>query len=120
LAIQIAALTAYHPQSDGQTEQVNQELEQYLCTFVNERQDDWDDLLPMAKFQYNNHVHASTCQSPFMLDMGWHPQMGFKPHQPLLHLESVNKFKERMEESLSEAKAALVKAKDNMSTHYNH
>jgi len=42
------------PTSDGQTERVNQELEQYLRVFVNERQDDWDELLPMAEFQYNN------------------------------------------------------------------
>jgi hypothetical protein len=99
LAIRIAASTAYHPQTDGQTEQVNQELEQYLRIFVNEQQDDWDDLLPMAEFQYNNHVHASTRQSPFMLDTGRHPRMGFEPHQPPSHLESVNEFKERMEES---------------------
>jgi hypothetical protein len=45
--------------------------------------------------------------------------MGFEPHQPPSHLESVNEFKERMEEFLSEAKAALAKAKDDMSTYYN-
>ena len=115
----MAASTAYHPQMDGQTERVNQELEHYLCLFVNERQDDWDDLLPMAKFQYNNHVHASMRESPFMLDTGCHPRMGFKPHQPPLHLESVNKFKERMESSLSNAKAALAKVKDDMTMYYN-
>ena len=53
LGICITASTAYHPQTDHQTEHVNQELEQYLCLFMNERQDDWDDLLPMAEFQYN-------------------------------------------------------------------
>ena len=57
---------------DGQTKQVNQELEQYLHLFMNERQDDWDDLLPMAEFQYNNHVHSSTHQTPFMLDTSQH------------------------------------------------
>jgi hypothetical protein len=60
----------YHPQADGQTERVNQELEQYLQIFVNERQDDWDDLLPMVKFQYNNYIHSSTQQTPFFLDSG--------------------------------------------------
>jgi len=60
LGIKIAASTAYHPQTDGQTEHVNQELEQYLCIFMNERQDDWDEWLPMAKFAYNNHIHSST------------------------------------------------------------
>ena len=47
LGIGLAMTTAYHPQSDGQTERVNQELEQYLRVFVNQRQDDWDDLLPL-------------------------------------------------------------------------
>ena len=40
LGIKVAASTAYHPQSDGQTEQVNQEIEQYLQLFVNQCQDD--------------------------------------------------------------------------------
>src|SRR5882724_2271103 len=61
-----------------QTEHVNQELEQYLRVFVNERQDDWDELLPMAEFQYNNHIHSSTQQTPFLLDTGRHPRMGFE------------------------------------------
>jgi hypothetical protein len=47
-------------------------------------------------------------------------ESSFEPHQPPSHLESVNEFKERMEESLSEAKVALAKAKDNMSMYYNH
>ena len=41
-------------------EWVNQELEQYLCLFVNERQDDWDELLLLVEFQYNNHIHSAT------------------------------------------------------------
>ena len=119
LGIHIAASTPYHPQTDGQTEHVNQELEQYLHLFVNERQDDWDDLLPMAEFQCNNHVHSSTHQTPFMLDTGQHPYMGFKPHQNPSHMESVNEFKERMEEPLSGAKSALVKSKEDMEHYYN-
>ena len=50
LRIKLAATTVYHPQGDGQTERVNQELEQYLRLFVNERQDDWDELLPLVEF----------------------------------------------------------------------
>ena len=89
LGIALSTTTAYHPQSDGQTERVNQELEQYLWVFVNERQDDWDGLLPMAEFQYNNHVHSSTQQTPFLLDTGQHPHMGFEPSPPSW-LETVN------------------------------
>jgi len=119
LIIKLAATTAYHLQGNGQTERVNQELEQYLCLFVNECQDDWDDLLPLAKFQYNNHIHSATQQTPFMLDTGHHPQMGFEPHQAESQAETVNKFKDQMEKSLEEAKAALAKAKDDMTRYYN-
>jgi transposase InsO family protein len=68
LGVKLAATTAYHPQGDSQTERVNQELEQYLRLFVNQRQDDWADLLPLAEVQYNSHIHSSTQQPPFFLE----------------------------------------------------
>src|SRR6266516_7376218 len=80
LGIKVATSTAYHPQTDGQTECLNQELEQYIHLFINEQQNDWDDLIPMMEFQYNNHIHSSTQNTPFMLDTGRHPRMGFEPH----------------------------------------
>src|ERR1700722_10864616 len=82
LGIALSTTTAYHPQSDGQTERVNQELEQYLWVFVNERQDDWDGLLPMAEFQYNNHVQSLSQLTRFLPDTGPLPLMGFEPSQP--------------------------------------
>jgi len=60
LGIRISSSTAWHPQMDRQTERVNQELDQFLRLFVNERQDNWYDLLPIAEFQHNNHVHSAT------------------------------------------------------------
>src|ERR1700733_1281847 len=119
LGIELATSTAYHPQTDGQTERANQELEQYIRLFVNERQDDWDELLPLAEFSYNNHVHSSTQQTPFMMDSGRHPRMGFEPQQPRSHMESVNDFKDRMAKGLEEAKAALTKAKEEYTLYYN-
>jgi hypothetical protein len=50
--------TAFHPQSDGQTERVNQILEQYLQIFCDYQQDNWSDLLPLAEFAYNNAKHS--------------------------------------------------------------
>jgi len=70
LGIEAVTSTAYHLQTDGQTELVNQELEQYLRIFIRERQDDWYTLLPLAEFSYNNHIHLSTQQTPFLLDTG--------------------------------------------------
>jgi hypothetical protein len=111
LGIKLAATTAYHPQGDGQTEHINQELEQYLCLFVNKRQDDWDKLLPLAEFQYNNHVHSTTQQTPFMLDSGCHLRMGFEPHQADSRMEMVNEFKDRMDSTLAEASPHLQRPK---------
>jgi hypothetical protein len=119
LGIRIASSTAYHPQTDGQTEHVNQELEQYLRIFTNERQDDWDELLPLAEFQYNNRVHSSTHETPFMLDTGRHPRMGFEPRERLSKVEAANEFKERMAESLEETRAALNRAQEEMSRFYD-
>jgi len=79
LGIKLASSTAWHPQTDEQTERVNQELDQYLWLFVNERQDDWYDLLPMVEFQHNNHVHSATQQPLFLLDTGRISRMGFEP-----------------------------------------
>src|ERR1700682_5107576 len=118
LGIKAAKTTAYHLQADGQMERVNQELEQYLRLFTSERQDDWADLLAMAEFQYNNRIHSSTQQTPFLLNSGQHPRMGFEPKQPA-RLEAVNEFTDRMKMALEEAKSALDKAKHDMARYYN-
>ena len=62
------------------------------------------------KFQYNNHVHSATRETPFMLDFGQNLRMGFEPDQPESRLETVNEFKTHMQQSRS----ALAKAKDDM------
>jgi hypothetical protein len=66
--------SAYHPQTDGQTERVNQILEQYLRCSLSYQQDDWVDLLPLAEFAYNNSLHASTGVTPFFANYGLHPR----------------------------------------------
>jgi transposase InsO family protein len=118
LGIKLVTSMAYHPQTNGPTERVNQVLEGYLRIFTSRRQDDWDDFLPTGEFQYNNTVHSSTQQTPFMVDTGRHPHMGFEPQQPRSTLESVNEFAECMALGIKEAKAALTKAKSSM--YYNH
>ncbi|MBW0590108.1 hypothetical protein O181_129823, partial [Austropuccinia psidii MF-1] len=62
--------TAYHPETDGQTERVNQILEQYLRMYFSYHQDDWNTWLPLAEFSYNNSDHSSTKQSPFFTVYG--------------------------------------------------
>ena len=66
--------TAFHPQTDGQTERLNQTIEAYLRTFVSKEQDDWARLLPMAEFAYNNSVTTGNGMSPFYANYGFHPR----------------------------------------------
>ncbi|KAJ1601242.1 hypothetical protein NDA14_000540 [Ustilago hordei] len=66
--------TAYHPQTDGQTERVNQVIEQYLRMSCNYEQNDWANLLDTAAFVYNNTVHNSIGVSPFFACYGWNPK----------------------------------------------
>lgn len=74
LSIAPAPSTAYHPETDGQTERTNQTLETYIRHFVCHRQDDWVDWLPMAEFTFNNSTSASTKLTPFFAWQGFHPR----------------------------------------------
>jgi transposase InsO family protein len=65
--------TAFHPQTDGQTERVNQVLEAYLGEYCNYEQNDWAELLPLAEFTYNNSFSSATGLSPFYANYGYHP-----------------------------------------------
>jgi hypothetical protein len=118
LGIRMASSTAYHPQTDGQTERINQELEQYICIFISERQDNWNKLLPLGEFQYNNHVHSATQTVPFLVDHGRLPRMGFELCQES-KVKAVNEFVGHMKEGLEEAQSALQKAKDDMVQYYD-
>jgi hypothetical protein len=73
--VDIRLSLAFHPQTDGQTERVNQVLEQYLRCSINYQQDDWTSYLPLAEFVYNNTLHASTQQTPFYANYGYHPKL---------------------------------------------
>jgi len=73
LGIRPRMSTAFHPQTDGQTERLNQTIEAYLRAFVGNEQDDWVCLLPMAKFAYNNSTTTGNGMSPFYANYGFHP-----------------------------------------------
>ena len=74
LQYDIVLSTAYHPQMDGETEQVNQELEIYLRLFSASKPEEWSRLLPMAEFAHNSATHSVTQKMPFFLMMGYEPQ----------------------------------------------
>ena len=111
------ASTAYHPQTDAQTERVNQEVEQYLRVFTNFMQDDWSEWLTMAEFSYNDKVHSTTGVSPFYMALGFHPRKGIEPRQEV-PTESASDFAGRMERVREEAAAAIRHTQEVMKEYY--
>ena len=69
--------TAFHPQTDGQTEVMNRELERYLRHYTNYLQDDWDEWLFLAESAQNSAPSATTKISPFLATNGYEPRMPF-------------------------------------------
>jgi IS30 family transposase len=71
--------SGYHPEGNGQTEQTNQTLEQYLQIYCNYQQDNWAELLPISEFAYNNAPNAMTGVSLFFANKGYHPNLSVHP-----------------------------------------
>ena len=107
--------TAHHPQTDGQTECLNQEMEQYLQIFCGRRQTDWAEWLACAEFSINNKINSSTGYSPFFLNYGRNPKC---PLQPLQQSNSgvplADNFTKKMDELTKESTAALSLANSAM------
>ena len=80
--------TAYHPQTDRQTERINQEVGTFLQHYVNYQQDNWIEWLVVTEFSYNNKKHAAMGQTPFELNFERHPWKGnLMVHMEFLKLE---------------------------------
>ena len=108
LGIKMKLSTAFHPQTDGQTERMNQELEQYLRFFIEHRQKDWPEWLAVAEFAINNKVHTATKILPFMANYGKELRMGGDIRRKG-KVESATEFVERMKKVHEEVEVALKK-----------
>ena len=73
----------YYLEANGQMEQTNQTLEQYLCIYCNYQQDNWSELLPLVEFAYNNAPSATTGVSLFFANKGYHPNLSVYPEQDI-------------------------------------
>ena len=119
LGIETRLSTAFHPQTDGQTEQMNQELEQYLRLFVEHRQKDWPEWLASAEFAVNNKAHTATKVLPFMANYRRKLRMGGDIRKKG-KVESATEFVERMKKIHEEAEAALKRTQEEMKKYANH
>jgi hypothetical protein len=113
LGINHALTTAYHPQSNGQTERANQEVEQHLRLFVNARHDDWVNHLPTAEFVLNSRLHTAHHTSPFEVMYGYRPDFTIPPGPPTKY-PALNSRMQQLQETRKEIEAALRMEKRTM------
>jgi len=98
--------TAYHPQTNGQTERANQEVEKYLRLYASRRQDDWDTQLPGAEFSYNARPHSTHGRFPFKIVYGYLPPFQI-PVGKKVNIRGVDERVQRLREVQQDAQAAL-------------
>jgi hypothetical protein len=113
LGSQLSFSTAFHPETDGQTERANQVIEEMLRHYVSARHTDWDLYLALVEFAYNNSMQASTGRSPFYLNSGQHPLTPGSPLKPpSSDLPVADNFLQNIATALSDAKTLLALAQN--------
>lgn len=112
LGTKLAKSTAFHPQTDGQTERANRTLEVYLRHYVSTSHDDWDDLLAAAEFAYNNAWQESVKATPFQLNSGQQARTPLGLGNASVTAAGV--FVGRIQKSISRAKTLLHAAQQRM------
>lgn len=112
--------TAYHPQTDGQTERQNQTLEYYLRHYVCWRQNDWAKWLPLAQFVYNTTIHSALGISPAEALYGVRPELRTSVNDPSkpVHADAkhriaaIRHLRRELEHRLQRSKENMKKAYD--------
>ena len=110
LGTKLCCSSAYHPQSDGQTERQHRSIEQILRCFVSSNQRDWPDHLSLCEFALNSTRSKTTGKSPFLLNYGVEPQLPIDHAVKALNgclVESSSQFVTRMKQLLTEARVAI-------------
>jgi len=106
--------TAFHPQTDGQTERTNRTLQQMLRMYVSPSMLNWDQLLAPAEFAYNNARSVSTGFTPFYLNYGRDPRVPAalikRQRGDAGEIPSIENFVASMDDLLAEAKRSLLAA----------
>jgi transposase InsO family protein len=117
LNVQSALSTAYHPQTDGQTEIMNQILEDYLQHFCSYYQDNWDKVLNMAEFSINNLDLSSLKVSPFFFSYGHHPRFNILIES--MGRKDLDSFVLDLQVTQERAMECLIQAQKQQAEYYN-
>ena len=118
LNIETALSTAHHPETDGQTERLNQTVETFLRIYSNHHQDNWAELLPMAEFAYNSQKHSATGISPFFALYGYDPTFEINSN-PANKVPATQTRLKMMEDLRNEIVASLQRTQDLMTQRNN-
>jgi len=109
--------TAYHPQTDGQSERTNQSLEQYLRLYCGTHQKDWAAWLPLAQYTRNSWPNASTKKIPYELILGYNPLA----HQPVrdttvpdidTRMQLIKNAREQAQDALKQTQEHMIKGNE--------
>ena len=111
LGITVKLSTAYHPETNSQTERANQELECYLRSRVNYFQDDWVQWLPLAEFAANNAVSKSSRMTLFFANKSFYSRLSLDLSQPTSNQEAQD-LAQHMNDIIKQLKANLLTSQE--------
>lgn len=116
----LALSSAYHPETDGQTENLNKAAEHYLRCFISHNPKAWVDLLPWAEFSYNISFHTSLGTTPFQAVYGREPPPIIPSQCPYVDPISITELLQHRDQLLAQLKLNLKKAQDRMKHYADH
>ena len=122
LGTELALSTAFHPQTDGQSERAIRTLKQMLQSFCHEKPNTWDEYLGVVEFAYNNAVNSSTKFTPFFINFGRHPLVPVHMQTGLPNVqepEEVDRILQKLYEGFVLARAHLDEAQVRMAAQGN-
>jgi hypothetical protein len=112
--------TAFHPQTDGQTERMNRTLEEMLRAYTTYHQNQWDECLSAAEFAYNNSKQSSTKMTPFELDNGQNPNTPMELSDAIsTNVSAAEDTYTQWTTNINRAKDALLQAKERQEKYAN-
>jgi len=126
LGINLRLFTAYHPQTDDQSERANQNVERYLRFFCSYMQNDWAKLLLMIEFVDNNALFSVIFSTSFFLNKDFHSRMSFELYvieyessRERLQTTKAENISEHMNKTLKFARESLAKTREQMMKQVN-